>query len=143
MTAPNLGALAARRASLQARLAPNVWRVVRPAEQQQTPELDADGKVVPAEAPVVHEGPGMVSDPSSGSALRGAVTVNDESGVPNQRILKLGNDADLRPGDIATCVSARWSPGLVGDNFVVMGEEERSVALYRRYVVRGSSWLPS
>ena len=80
----------------------------------------------------------MLSDPTT-PAQQGR-TSNDESGVPNQRVLKLGHDADLRPGDIATCVSARWSPGLVGDTFVVMAEEERSVALYRRYLVRGSSW---
>jgi hypothetical protein len=130
----DLAALAARRAQHL----PDVWRVVRPAEQQSTPELDASGNVIAVEGTQVHEGPGMMSDPTT-PAQQGR-TSNDEAGVPNQRVLKLGHDADLRPGDIATCVSARWSPGLVGDTFVVMAEEERSVALYRRYLVRGSSW---
>jgi hypothetical protein len=132
----DLASLGARRAQHL----PDVWRVVRPAAQQQTPELDADGKVIAPDPELVHEGPGMMSDPSS--AILEGLTSNDEAGVPNRRVLKLGHDADLRPGDIATCVSARWSPSLVGDSFVIMAEEERSVALYRRYLVRGSSWLP-
>lgn len=130
----NLDALAARRA----RLLPDVWRAVRPGLLAQTPVLDEDGDVVPAVAPTVFEGPGMMSSPVASSVT--GQTIDDQAGVPDQRVLKLGHDADLVPGDIVTCVSARWSPSLVGDRFVVVAEEERSVALYRRFIVRGSSW---
>lgn len=133
----DLDALAARRA----RLLPDVWRVLRPGAQSQTPELDDNGDVVAGDAPQVFEGPGMMSDPTT--PAQNGLSSSDDSGVPNQRVLKLGQDADLRPGDIAVCLSAKWSPSLVGDRFVVLHEEERSVALYRRYVVRGSSWLPA
>lgn len=132
-----LDALAARRA----RLLPDVWKAVRPAAQDQTPVLDGDGNVVQPDAPAIFEGPGMMSSPTA--TAQNARTTSDESGVPNERVLKLGQDADLRPGDVVTCLSARWSPSLVGDTFVVVREEERSLALYRRFIVRGSSWLPA
>lgn len=132
----DLQALAARRQ----RLLPDVWRAFRPGAQDQTPVLDDNGDVVPGTAEPVFEGPGMMSSPTA--TAQNALTTTDQAGVPNERVLKLGQDADLHPGDIVTCVSARWSPSLVGDTFVVIREEERSVALYRRFIVRGSSWLP-
>jgi hypothetical protein len=113
--------------------------VTRGPDPGQTPELDADGNVV-ATAPVtVYDGPCTISDPSS--AQISGRSANDEAGVPNTRAVKLPHSADLRPGDLLTVTRAEFSPGLVGDVFVVLGEEERSYATYRRYLLRGSSWL--
>jgi hypothetical protein len=114
-------------------------RVTRPAELPQTPELDGDGNPVIPDDVVVYEGPCTVSDPTT--ALLGGRTSDDQSGVPNQRIAKLPHDADLRPGDLLTVTVAVFSPGMAGDAFVIVGEEERSYATYRRYLLRGSSWL--
>lgn len=114
--------------------------VTRPGETGQTPELDDDGNVVGGMAgPTVYDGVCTISDPTT--ALLGGRTSDDESGVPNQRIAKLPHDADLRPGDLLTVTVAAFSPGMVGDSFVIVGEEERSYATYRRYLLRGSSWL--
>jgi hypothetical protein len=114
---------------------------VRPASAGQTPTLDADGKVTAAAGEPVYDGPCTVSDPAD-ATLAGRTT-NDQSGVPTQRQLKLPIDsAALLPGDLFTVTASRFSPGLVGDVFVVVGEDERSFATYRRYRVRGSSWLP-
>jgi hypothetical protein len=67
--------------------------VSRPAAQEQTPELDADGNPVVADAAVVYAAvPCVISDPSS--ALVGNRTVNDQAGVPNRRILKTPHDFD-------------------------------------------------
>lgn len=115
--------------------------VSRPADVEQTPELDEDGNPVAVDATVVYASvPCVISDPSS--ALVGNRTVNDQAGVPNRRILKTGHEHTLLPGDLFTVTVAPFSPGLVGDVFTVVGEEERSYATYRRYVLRGSSWLP-
>jgi hypothetical protein len=113
--------------------------VARPADPGQTPELDADGNVVPLAPETVYDGPCTISDPTS-AQLSGR-TSNDQAGVPAQRYLKVPHAADLRPGDQLTVTAATFSPGLVGDSFVVQGEEERSYATYRRYLLRGSSWL--
>jgi hypothetical protein len=114
--------------------------VTRPGELSQTPELDADGNVIGGAAdPTVYAGRCTISDPTT--ALLGGRTSDDEAGVPNQRIAKLPHDADLRPGDLLTVTAAAFSPGMVGDAFVIVGEEERSYATYRRYLLRGSSWL--
>jgi hypothetical protein len=83
--------------------------------------------------------PCTISDPSS--ALVGNRTVVDDGGVPNRRILKTPHRYDLRPGDLLTVTLASVSPGLVGDVFTIVGEEERSYATYRRFVIRGASWL--
>lgn len=117
--------------------------VTRPAAAEQTPELDPDtGLPVADDAATVYEDmPCAVSDPSS--ALVGNRTVNDEAGVPNRRILKTPHAFTLQPGDLVTMTLSPFSPGLVGDTFTVVGEEERSYATYRRYVIRGSSWLSS
>ena len=115
-------------------------RVTRPAVLPQTPALDADGRVITPADEVVYEGPGIVSDPSS--ARLSDRTSNDDAGTPNARIGKAPHDADLRPGDLWEQLTAPYAPGLVGDRFVVQGEEERAHATYRRYVLRGSSWLP-
>lgn len=130
----DLDALAARRA----RLVPDTGRATRPSVSQETPELDENGDVVPGQGRVVYEGPGMLSDPSQ--ATQGSLTANDGSGVPHIRVLKVPHSCDLLPGDIWEVLSARWAPGLVGDTLIVLHEEERSLSLYRRYVVRGSSW---
>lgn len=115
---------------------------VRPAPESQTPTLDADGNVIPQDPVTVYSGPCMIADPSS--ALLSGRTVNDESGVANARSLHLPIDSPaLLPGDVFTVTASAASPGLVGDEFLVVGEEERSHASYRRYQVRGSSWLPA
>lgn len=116
--------------------------VTRPAAQEQTPQLDPDtGNPVVPTGTQVYEGPCTVADPSS--ALVGNRTVNDQAGVPNRRILRVPHRADLLPGDVVEVTLSTSSPGLVGDTFTVVGEEERSYATYRRYVLRGSSWLSS
>lgn len=114
---------------------------VRPGDLGQTPTLDDDGNVVAPEGPVVYgpNGRCAVADPSS--ALIGNRTVNDDDAVPNKRILRVPHTADLHPGDVFTVTASAVSPGLVGKVFVVVGEEERTYATYRRYVLRGSSWL--
>ena len=78
---------------------------------------------------------------SSQSARQG--TPSDEAGVPSARVLKVPHRAALRPGDLLTVTASASSSGLVGDRFVVSGEEERSFAGYRRYLLRGNSWRPS
>lgn len=87
----------------------------------------------------VYSGPCTVADPKD--APQGGRTVQDDSGVPNERVLRVPHTAALRPGDMVTVITSLSSPGLVGDRFVVLGEEERSYATYRRYALRGSSWL--
>lgn len=114
--------------------------VTRPAPVGQTPDLDADGNVPDADDTEVYAGPCTVADPSS--ALRGTRTVTDEAGAPNNRVLRVPHRADLQSGDLVTVTASAVSPGLVGDVFVVVGEDERSYGTYRRYVLRGSSWLP-
>lgn len=118
--------------------------VVRPAEVEQTPDLDPDTglPVLPDGDTVYSEMPCVVSDPSTG--IRGRTgTVLDEAGVPSARILKTTHDYSLLPGDLFTVDLAPFSPSLVGDTFVIVGEEERSYATYRRYFMRGSSWRSS
>lgn len=114
-------------------------RVTRPADVGQTPDLDADGNVTAPDDEVVYEGRCTVSDPTT--ALLGGRTADDEAGVPNQRIAKLPHDASLRPGDVFEVTHAEFSPGMAGDRFEVLGEDERTYATYRRYRMRGSSWL--
>lgn len=114
-------------------------RVVRPGEASQTPTLDADGNVVTTAAAPVYEGACTISTPSDSSPA----TVSEQSGVPNTRVLKVPHRAALRPGDLLTITDSTYSPGLVGDVFTVVGEEERSYATFRKYAVRGSSWLPT
>jgi hypothetical protein len=113
--------------------------VTRGPDPGQTPELDTDGNVVAAPPVTVYDGPCTLFDPRG--AQRAGRTVTDEAGVPNTRAVKLPHSADLRPGDLLTVTRAEFSPGLVGDVFVVLGEEERSYATHRRYLLRGSSWL--
>jgi hypothetical protein len=104
-----------------------------------TPELDDDADVVdPADASEVYAGPCTISDPTS--AQISGRTTDEESGIPNTRSLKVPHRADLRPGDLVTIASSAFSPGLVDEVFLVLGEEERSFATHRRYVLRGSSW---
>jgi hypothetical protein len=113
-------------------------RAVRPADLSQTPTLDADGNPTAPDGAVVFEGPCTISHPAS-AQINGR-TSNDASGTPNARVLKVPHRADLRPGDVFTVTASAFSPGLVGDDFVVLGEEERSYATHRRYLLRGSSW---
>ncbi|WP_232806949.1 DUF6093 family protein [Geodermatophilus chilensis] len=113
--------------------------VTRGPDPGQTPELDAAGNVVATPPVTVYDGPCTLFDPR-GAQLAGR-TANDQAGVPNMRGVKLPHSADLRPGDLLTVTAAAFSPGLVGDVFVVLGEEERTYATHRRYLLRGSSWL--
>lgn len=110
----------------------------RPADVGQTPVLDADGNVTVPDGEPVYDGPCTISDPTT--AQRGDRTSNDQSGVPDERVLKVPHSADLRPGDLFTMTAAASSPGLVGDVFLVVGELEKSYATSRRYRIRGSSW---
>ncbi len=73
----------------------DVCTVTRPGAQPATPDLDpATGMPLadPAD-PEVYAGPCVVADPSS--ALQGNRTVNDDAGVPNQRILRVPHRAAL------------------------------------------------
>ena len=112
----------------------------RPAAGGQTPELDPDtGMPGEATAPTVYSGPCTISDP--GQLGPGQGTVDDQSAVPSVRVLQTPHRADLHPGDLVRIDTPAFSPGLVGDECVVLGEDERSYATERRYRVRGSSWL--
>lgn len=111
---------------------------VRPADVGQTPVLDADGNATEAAGATVYAGPCTVSDPTM--AQRGARTSNDQSGVPDERVLKVPHAAELRPGDLFTVNTSAFSPDMVGDVFLVVGELEKSYATSRRYRIRGSSW---
>jgi hypothetical protein len=134
MTGPDITpAIAAFRVTLQ-----DTCRVVRSGDVGETPELGADGKPVAAAAATVYEGPCTVADPTTGQ--RSGRTVNDEAGVPVERLLKLPVDSpDVRSGDRVTVLTSRFSPSLIGDVFVVIEERERSYSTHRRYVLRGSS----
>lgn len=113
--------------------------ITRPGEVPQTPELDADGNVIAPAAPQVYAGRCTIATPRT--ADRGSRTVTDESGVPNLRLLRVPHDVTLQPGDLVEVTASAFSPGLIGDVFLVLGEEERSYATHRRYQLRGSSWL--
>lgn len=116
-------------------------RIVRPGGTGQTPQLDAEGNVPEPNAATLYEGPCLVGDPAN--ALLSGRTTDDESGVPNTRVGKLPvGSPSLQPGDLWLMLASRYSPGLVGDQFEVLGEEERSFATHRRYQLRGSSWVP-
>lgn len=117
----------------------NTCTVVRPAVQGQTPVLDADGNPTAAAGTTVYDGPCVVAQPAP-APLRGRSS-NDQAGVPEQRELRVPHSADLRSGDHLTVTASTFSPGLVGDVFVIIREDERSYATYRKFILRGSSWL--
>ncbi|MCZ2837141.1 DUF6093 family protein [Modestobacter sp. VKM Ac-2985] len=138
MTSPYAAGMAVLTAEVERQMAD--WcTVTRPADLPPTPVLDSDGYVPAVPAAAVYDGPCTIADPSQ--ALLSNRTIDDQSGVPNQRTVKLPHRAALRPGDLVTVTAAAFSPGLVGDVFVVLGEEERTYATYRRYLLRGSSWV--
>ena len=112
--------------------------VSRPAQLPQTPALDGDGNPTEPDAPTVYDGPCTIAKPTA-AQITGR-TVNDQSGVPNLRVLKVPHGADIRPGDLVTVTAPAFAPGLTGDRFVVLGEEEQTFAAYRRFTLRGSSW---
>jgi hypothetical protein len=114
-----------------------VTRAPRPA--QSAPLDPATGLPTQPVSELVYTGSCTLADPKD--APQGGRTVQDDSGVPNERVLRVPHRAALRPGDLVTVTASLSSPGLVGDRFVVVGEEERSYATYRRFIVRGSSWL--
>lgn len=137
MTGPDITILiAAREAQMQ-----DEGFATRPAAG--APVLDDNGMPTPVDGDEIYAGKCTVSDPSSGQRGRTGTTL-DEAGVPNARILKVPNDSPgLLPGDVWEVTASRFSPGLVGDRFVVVAEQERSYATCRRYLLRGSSWLSS
>ncbi len=142
MTAPNPQVVAALTELIRVRetLMVDACTVTRPGAQPSTPDLDpATGMPLadPAD-PEVYAGPCTVADPSS--ALQGHRTVNDDAGVPNQRVLRVPHRAALLPGDVVTVTACAVAPGLVGSVFTVAGENERTFATFRKYVLRGSSW---
>jgi hypothetical protein len=136
---PRIAAAMARLIGVREELMVDEGTITRPGDLGPTPELDPDTglPVNPAAEPVYTGMPCTISDPSS--ALVGNRTVVDDGGVPNRRILKTPHRYDLRPGDLLTVTLASVSPGLVGDVFTIVGEEERSYATYRRFVIRGAS----
>lgn len=138
MTAPDISVLiAAREAQMQ-----DACTITRPAVSGAT-VLDDDGMPTAVDGDDVYTGKCTVSDPTTGQRGRSG-TVLDEAGVPYARILKVPNDsAGLEPGDVVTITGSRFSPGLVGDVFLVAAEIERSYATCRKYAVRGSSWRSS
>jgi hypothetical protein len=118
---------------------PDECTVTRPATATQTPVLDAGGNVTkPTADPPVYEGPCTLFSPTA--AVISGQTVNDQSGVPDAQMLKVPHRAELQPGDLVTITAAAYSPGLVGEVFVVHREGSRSYATYRLYQLRGSSW---
>lgn len=111
----------------------------RPADPGQTPELDAEGNVVPVAPERVYDGPcsfGQLQD-----AELNAQTSDEQSGVPVRNTLRVPHGAGLRPGDVVTATAALFSPSLVGDVFVVVRQSEKTYATSERYFLRGSSWL--
>ncbi len=139
MTGPYATAMAQLTAARTAQML-DACSVTRATDPGPTPDLDADGNPTAADPQTVYEGRCTVSDPTD--AQRSARTSNDDAGVPNERVLKVPHTAALRPGDVVTVTASAFSPGLVGDRFVVAGEHEKSYATSRRYAIRGSSWLP-
>lgn len=119
--------------------------VTRPARAGQTPALDAAGNVAAATAPTVYAGPCLLARFKSTGARATTIqpTVNDQSGVPEPRTLKVPADADLRPGDLVTITAAAFSPALAGLRFLVLHEDPRSYATVRAFTVRGNSWQPT
>jgi hypothetical protein len=114
--------------------------VTRAIPTDPTAPLDPGTGLPTAQAPSeVYTGPCTIAAPKD-APQRGR-TVQDDSGVPNERVLRVPHVADLRPGDLVTVTASAFSPGLVGDRFVVVAEEERTYATYRRFIIRGSSWL--
>lgn len=113
--------------------------VTRPPDPGQTPELDADGNVVDEPPETVYDGPATFSQPTEADAQD--QTTNDDSAVPVEAVLKVPHGAGLRPGDLVTVTAALFSPGLVGDRFVVVRQQEKSYAASERYSLRGSSWV--
>lgn len=141
MTVPGITAAVASASAHRTRTMLDAGRVERAGEVGQTPELDENGDVIQPPPVVVYEGRCTIADPSDAQR---AQTTNDQSGIPNSRVLRLPVDSPaLRPGDLFTVTASRFAPSLVGDSFVVQGEEERSYGTYRRYMLRGSSWLPA
>lgn len=108
----------------------------------QTPVLDADGSVTTPNSTVVYTGPCTFVDPKMPPRRMGGggLVVNDEAGSPEQRQLRVPHTANLSTGDLVTVTSSAFSPGLVGDRFLVVREDERSYATYRAYILRGSAW---
>lgn len=112
--------------------------VTRPTDPGQTPALDDDGNIASAAGPPVYSGPCQLANPTT--SLTGGQTPSDASGTPNQRELRVPHTADLRTGDTVTVTASRFSPGLIGDTFVVYGEHERTYAAFRGFIVWGSGW---
>lgn len=111
----------------------------RPTDPGQTPELDADGNVVPVAPERLYDGPcsfGKLQD-----AELQAETTDEQSGVPVRNVLRVPHGTGLRPGDLVTATAAAFSPSLVGDRFVIVRQSEKTYATSERYFLRGSSWL--
>jgi hypothetical protein len=116
--------------------------VTRGADPGQTPELDADGNVVPAAPETIWDGPCVLARfRSGGTRASAAPTTNDDASIPELRTLKVPHAAELRSGDLLTMTACAFSPGLVGQTFVVLHEDPRTYATFRSFTVRGSSWL--
>jgi hypothetical protein len=112
------------------------------ADPGQTPVLDADGNTTTGPATTVYTGPCALADPRL-ATMRNR-TLTDQAGVPDQRSLRLPVDSpDLPFGALVTMTASAFSPGLVGDEFVVIREDERSYATYRAHIVRGSTSDPT
>lgn len=124
--------------AVRAQLMPDACTVTRPADVGQTPTLDEGGNIVGAAPATVYDGRCSFVQPRL-PPLR-TRTDDDADGEPEQRQLRTPHSADLRAGDVVTCTAAAYSPGLVGDVFVIVREDERTYATYRAYILRGSTW---
>lgn len=112
------------------------------ADPGQTPVLDADGNATTDPDATLYTGPCSLADPRL-ATLRNR-TVTDQAGVPDQRSLRLPLDSpDVPIGAVATMTASAFSPGLIGDEFVIIREDERSYATYRAHIVRGSTSDPT
>jgi hypothetical protein len=101
--------------------------------------LDADGNVTPTYTAPIYDGPCILADPKM-PPRRGGVSPQELSGSPEQRQLRVPHSVALETGDVVTVTACAFSPGMVGDVFVVVREDERSYATDRLYILRGSSW---
>lgn len=138
ITAAVAQATAARAATLL-----DACTITVPADPGQTPALDGDGNITGGTAAAtVYSGACSLADPRL-APLRNR-TVTDQAGVPDQRSLRLPIDSpDVPIGAQVKITAAAFSPGLVGDEFVVVREDERSYATMRAYIVRGSTSDPT
>lgn len=116
--------------------------VTRPAVAEQTPVLDANGNPTAGAGAQVYAGPCTLARfRSGGTRASASPTTNDDAALPELRTLKVPHTAALHSGDLLHMTACAYSPGLVGQTFVVLHEDPRTYATFRSFTVRGSSWV--